>query len=81
MVHHYGGVAQLGEQLPCKQKVAGSSPVTFHQMGWHVLRVAILLSKESVVGSIPTWSTKLANIFLNKSPALNDQTIRCHKEI
>src|SRR4051794_5112665 len=28
--HILGTVAQLGEQLPCKEKVAGSSPVGFH---------------------------------------------------
>ena len=27
-VRQYGGVAQLGEHLPCKQDVAGSIPVT-----------------------------------------------------
>ena len=26
--HHYGGLAQLGEHLPYKQRVSGSSPLT-----------------------------------------------------
>ena len=30
---NYGGVAQLGEHLFCKQGVAGSSPATFHHHG------------------------------------------------
>ena len=25
--HYYGGVAQLGEHLPCKQGVMGSNPI------------------------------------------------------
>ena len=25
--YHYGGVAQLGEHLPCKQGVMGSNPI------------------------------------------------------
>lgn len=27
-IRHYGGLAQLGEHLPCKQNVVGSSPIT-----------------------------------------------------
>ena len=26
-IHQYGGVAQLGEHLPCKQGVMGSNPI------------------------------------------------------
>ena len=25
---NYGGIAQLGERLPCKQEVSGSNPLT-----------------------------------------------------
>ena len=30
---HFGGVAQLGEHLPCKQEVSGSIPLISTKMG------------------------------------------------
>jgi hypothetical protein len=34
--HKYGGVAQLGEHLPCKQGVSGSIPlISTTRMGAH----------------------------------------------
>ena len=53
---HYGGLAQLGEHLPYKQRVTGSSPVSSIEHYAHeplAQSVEHLPRKEKVVGSTP----------------------------
>ena len=59
---NHGPVAQLGEHLPCKQRVAGSTPVrsTINKKAHTATNTLIsqavktFLSKRNYVGSIPT---------------------------
>ncbi len=53
-----GGVAQLGEHLPCKQKVVGAIPITSTK-GSLVQRLECLPYKQEVVGPNPTASTRV----------------------
>ena len=50
-----GGLAQLGEHLPYKQGVTGSSPVTSILFEPLAQSVEHLTFNQRVVGSIPTW--------------------------
>ena len=57
--HHYGGLAQLGEHLPYKQRVSGSSPLTstiFLNAGLAQL-VEQLTCNQQVEGSSPLAGT------------------------
>ena len=50
-----GGLAQLGEHLPYKQGVTGSSPVFSILFEPLAQSVEHLTFNQRVVGSIPTW--------------------------
>ena len=55
-----GGLAQLGEHLPYKQGVTGSSPVTSIPEPL-AQSVEHLTFNQRVVGSIPTWLIFIQN--------------------
>ena len=55
--YYIGGLAQLGEHLPYKQGVAGSSPA-FSIVEPLAQSVEHLTFNQRVVGSIPTWLMK-----------------------
>ena len=56
-----GGLAQLGEHLPYKQGVTGSSPVTSILFEPLAQSVEHLTFNQRVVGSIPTWLIRIAS--------------------
>lgn len=56
-IDHYAGVAQLAEQLPCKQRVAGSMPAvgsSFHcGMGELAVPAGLMIRRSSVRIRLP----------------------------
>ena len=65
--HFYGGVAQLGEHLPCKQGVMGSNPIISttkwnknhltNHIGSELSRLERVPDKHEVGGSSPLGPT------------------------
>ena len=61
----YGSLAQLGEHLPYKQRVTGSSPVTpTIQYAGIAQLVEQLICNQQVVGSSPITSSKKGQAML-----------------
>ena len=62
--HEYGSLAQLGERLPYKQDVTGSSPVTPTMIFAGVAQLAEqLICNQQVAGSSPITSSIDKSIF------------------
>ena len=61
--HYYGGVAQLGEHLPCKQGVMGSNPI-ISTMGRKSRQIRDLSSiTESMLRENSLWVPEIAKRF------------------
>ena len=52
-----GGLAQLGERLPCKQEVSGSIPLISTNMGQQLSWLEHTTDNREVDGSSPFWPT------------------------
>jgi hypothetical protein len=70
---YFGGVAQLGERLLCKQEVIGSIPFTSTRIS---LREILTMEEESLVISLfPEFITKCAHLVMNSS---SEEFIGCN---
>ena len=66
--HHFGGLAQLGEHLPYKQRVSGSSPLTStikNKYAGLAQLVEQLTCNQQVEGSSPLAGTILLRMWRN----------------
>ena len=68
--NNHGGVAQLGEHLPCKQGVIGSNPFISTTCEPLAQSVEHMTFNHGVRGSIPRWLTKQESLtFHNEGKA------------
>ena len=76
MAWRFGGLAQLGERLPCKQEVSGSIPLisTKENMGPELSWLERTTDNRKVGGSSPLGPTKQR--FAVGSQSLRDWTLR-----
>ena len=88
--NRYGGLAQLGERLPCKQEVSGSIPLISTKkrseadMGQQLSWLEHTTDNREVDGSSPFWPTtsfkKLTEVPLQEGTSLSFLETQMHLE-
>ena len=73
----FGGLAQLGERLPCKQEVSGPIPLISTKMGQQLSWLEHTTDNREVDGSSPFWPTISSKYALQIPRFTESETLPC----